>query len=398
MRLPGLLAVAAAAGIVIGLANSYVELTSTREVFDLAELREELDRKPKKAPEEVGKKKPKLEVENGEAFDFGSMERFATMQHTFKIKNIGQAPLEVHSRRTTCKCTFTDITHTSCVPGESIEVTLEWTGKAAEGSPEFRQVAELGTNDPDVPILRLGIHGYVTETVRALPDELALGRVASNDGVSAEFRLFGFRSDAIDVNEFSWEEEKTAEYFGVSFEPLPDDEVSQEKGATCGLLAKVVIKPGMPLGPINQRLRISVDVEKAAEVNIPVQGEVTSDILIASSRDFNSPKSLLRFGMIRQGEGAEAKLDMYVRGEHRENVEFSVGEMKPAGYFDVTIGDPVSLNNGKTIKRSVTIGVKKGVEPINCLGAELAPHGVVVLETTHPFTKQVPIHIKFAVE
>jgi hypothetical protein len=398
MRLTGLLAVAATAGIVIGIANSYLKLVSTREVFDLAELREELNRKPKKTPEEAKKKQPKLEVENGEQYDFGSMERFATMQHTFKIKNIGQAPLEIHSRRTTCKCTITHTTDTSCVPGKSLEVTLEWTGKAAEGAPEFRQVAELGTNDPDVPVLRLHIYGYVTETVRALPDELALGRGASNDGVSAEFRLFGFRSDSIEVNEFSWEEEDTARYFDFSFEPLPDQEVSQEKGATCGLLAKVAVKPGMPLGPINQRLRISLDVEKAAKVNIPIQGEVTSDILIASSRDFNSPKSLLRFGMIRQGEGAEAKLDVYVRGEHRQNVEFSIGEMKPAGYFDVTIGDPISLNNGKTIKRSVTIGVKKGVEPINCLGAELAPHGVIVLESTHPFTKQVPIHVKFAVE
>jgi hypothetical protein len=397
MKVRGLLAIAALAGVLIGTSNLVVEVMATREVFDLAELKKDPGPEPKQ-PKDTTLPQPKIEVVNGDTFDFGSMERFATMEHTFKIRNVGQAPLQMEARRTSCKCTFTHITDSTCPPGESIEVTLEWTGKAAEGKPEFQQVAELGTNDPDMPILRLRINGYVTENVRALPDELALGRVASNDGATAELRLFGFRSDTIDVEEFSWQNEKTASYFDLSFEPLSAEEVSEEKGATCGLLAKVEVKPGMPLGPINQRLRVSLNVGKLADVNIPIRGEVTSDILIASNRDYNSPKSLLHFGILRQGENAEAKLDMYVRGEHRNNVEFSVGEMDPPGYFDVVIGEPVSLNNGKTIKRSVTIGVKQGVAPINRMGAALAPHGLIVLETTHPLTKQVLIHVKFAVE
>ncbi len=330
--------------------------------------------------------------------DFGSMERFATATHTFTIKNVGEARLELSSRRTTCKCTFSSISAAGCEPGETIDVTLEWTGRAAEGSPDFRQTAEIGTNDPDLEVLQLHIHGYVTENVRALPDEIALGRVASNDGTTAEFRLFGFRSQTIAVSDFGWSDEKTAPYFDVTFQPLSDEEVSQEKGATCGLLAKVVVKPGMPLGPINQTLRISTDVQTTIELNIPFQGEVTSDILIASTRQYNSRKSLLNFGPIRRGEEAKAVLDMYVRGQYRHDVEFTVGELDPEGYFNVTVGEPVPLNNGKTVKREVTIEVKKDVVPINRLGAELAPHGLIVLESTHPHTKQVLIHVKFAVE
>jgi hypothetical protein len=397
MNFRRLLIVAAVTGVVIGAGNLALEVTATREVFDLADLGDDLDI-PKKKKKDPSGRQPKVEVVNGDTFDFGSMERYGTMEHTFEIKNVGTAPLDVHSRRTTCKCTVTHMTDTSCVPGESVKVTLEWTGKAAEGRPEFRQVAELITNDPDVPILRLYINGYVTENVRALPDELALGRVASNDGADAEFRLFGFRSETIEVTDFGWGSEKTAEYFDVSFEPLSEDEVSEEKGATCGLLGKIEVKPGMPLGPINQRLSLSLQLDEPAQVDVPIQGEVTSDILIASNRDFYSPKSLLSFGILRQGETPETKLDMYVRGEHREKVEFSVGEMDPPGYFDVSIGEPMALNNGRTVKRTVTISVKKGVAPINRMGAELAPHGLIVLESTHPYTKQVLIHVKFAVE
>ena len=49
MKLRGLLAIAATAGVVIGTSNLVVEVMATREVFDLADLKDVLKEKPKKA-------------------------------------------------------------------------------------------------------------------------------------------------------------------------------------------------------------------------------------------------------------------------------------------------------------------------------------------------------------
>ena len=58
------------------------------------------------------------------------------------------------------------------------------------------------------------------------------------------------------ILESTWEDADTAAYFDVSYEPLSKEEVKKEKGASCGLLAKVTVKPGLPLGPINQTIHI----------------------------------------------------------------------------------------------------------------------------------------------
>jgi hypothetical protein len=326
------------------------------------------------------------------------MERNSTQQHTFRIKNVGNALLTLEPGRTTCKCTVSDVTGSELKPGETTEVTAEWTGKVLGAGPDFEQTIEIITNALEEKILRLKIRGYVTETVRALPPAITIGRVSSNGGTEAEFRLFGFRSDQIDILETVFENDELARYFELAYEPLAKEEIEQEKGASCGLLAKLVVKPGLPLGPINQTIRIRANVDKEAVVHLPVRGRAVSDIIVASSRQFEANKGLLTFGALKRTESAKAVLHVYVTGPHRHTTQLSVGERDPATHLEVNISPPQELNNGKTVKYLVTIEVPPGKEPTNRLGSTGAPHGRVVLETTHPQTKQVPISVKFAVD
>ena len=238
----------------------------------------------------------------------------------------------------------------------------------------------------------------MTETIRALPDELVVGNVSSNTGSGAEFRLYGFRSDSLDILETTLEIPETAGCFDVSYEPLPAEEVQKEKGATCGQLARVTIKPGLPVGPINQTIRIHVQVEKEAVVEVPVLGRAQSDIRVASSAKFNSNRNLLSLGALKRTDTVKEILRLYVTGDHRHETHFSVGRVDPSDYLKVEIGPPKELNNGKTIQFLVTIEIPAGGKPINRMGTESADRGLVVLETTHPQTKQVPIHVKFSVE
>ena len=60
MKLRGLLSIAAIAGVVIGTSNLVVEVMATREVFDLAELKDELKEKPKEVDVPIAQQ-PKVE-------------------------------------------------------------------------------------------------------------------------------------------------------------------------------------------------------------------------------------------------------------------------------------------------------------------------------------------------
>ena len=335
---------------------------------------------------------------NERIHDFGSMERYSKRRHAFLVKNAGKGYLTLQVRRTTCRCAVAAISTESCEPGGTVEIVVDWTGQTPTREPDFRQEVEITTNDPAQPLINFVITGYVTETIRAFPPDLVVGRVSSNEGAEVEFRLFGFRSEKIEILGTEFEDADAPDLFEVTFQPLPKEEVEKEKGASCGLLAKLIFRSGLPLGPINQTIRIRARAEKDATISVPVTGRVVSDIVMASSDKFVAPWNLLDFGPLKRTESARAVLQIFVRGDYRHETEFSVGEVDPPEYLKVDIGPPEELNQGRVVRHKVTIEVPAGLERIDRMGAEHARHGRVVLQTTHPTTKQIPIKVRFAVD
>ena len=399
MKVWSVVVIAAACGIGVGGGMTWVEKLRSTEVFFPKDQQERLDAGVVSLQSGAGTQKwPKVELVDDGIFDFGSMERFSKLQHTFQLKNVGDALLTVRQGKSTCKCTLSELTKELIEPGETTSITLEWTGQTLGTSPDFQQSVEVITNVPDQEVVRLIIRGYVTETIRALPDELTLGRVSSNTGGEAEFRLFGFRSDQIEILETEFENPELEQYFELLFEPLSTAEVEAEKGASCGLLGKLTVKSGLPLGPINQTIRIRAMAEKEAVLHIPIRGQAMSDIIIASSREYEPNRSLLTLGTVKRSETASAVLHLFVTGPYRHETHLSVGAMDPPDCFRVEIGPRQELNDGKTMKYLVTIQIPPNHPPINRMGSAQAPHGRIVLETTHPLTKYVPIQVKFLIE
>ena len=136
----------------------------------------------------------------------GAWSGIPSSRHVFQLKNVGASDLTLESGRTTCKCTVSKISLDTVPPGEISEITVEWTGQTMSSEPRFRpdrRSENQRSRPPDGRSLR--IKGYVTETIRALPDELVVGNVSSNTGSEAEFRLFGFRNDRMEILETTWE-------------------------------------------------------------------------------------------------------------------------------------------------------------------------------------------------
>ncbi len=230
-----------------------------------------------------------------------------------------------------------------------------------------------------------------------MPAELVLGRVSAKTGTTAEFRLFGFRSDQFEVLQADFEEAATASRFEVTFEPLPPEEVEKEKGATCGVLGRLVVKSGLPLGPINQTIRIEARVDRDVTVHLLIGGQSDTDIVIAGP-NYDSRRNVLSLGALGPGDSVHAVLHVFVHGEHHQETTLSVGELDPPGYLQVSIGQPRELGNGKTTSHQVTVEIPAGLKRINRLGGTHADYGRLVLKTTHPAIPEIPIQVRFAVD
>ncbi|WP_405327035.1 DUF1573 domain-containing protein [Leeuwenhoekiella sp. LLG6367-2.1] len=70
---------------------------------------------------------PTLEFEESE-YDFGNIERGTNVEHVFKFKNTGEAPLVIVDATSTCGCTVPSFPDAPIAPGETGELLVKYNG------------------------------------------------------------------------------------------------------------------------------------------------------------------------------------------------------------------------------------------------------------------------------
>ncbi len=407
MRTLGLVLLMAAVGGGLGYLQSRIaDFHPERERFaTVAKLRpaviSEMDRAGTSEPEVEESKPdgPRVTVLNGEMYDFGSMERGVTRSHTFLIKNTGTKPLEILLQRTTCKCTLSTIGKQKLAPGEVTEVTLEWSTKdVPRNQTTFSQLAEIETNDPDRPILELRVRGEITEKYRLFPPQLEARELLGTQENRLPMRLFHYGDGAVQVAGSRFEPERYSEFFSVESEPLAPEALKATKGATGGLLLRVVIRPGLPVGPLVGTLFL--DLESGGQkqtIDIPMRLNVVSDIVLAGGPTFDRYRTLLDMRNVSASEGKTETVFAFVKGPHRDETKLSVKSVDPADTLEVTIGEPQPLPSGRSIKYTIRFRVPPGAPRTERTGSgsKLAK---VILSSTHPTTKEIRIFVRLSVK
>ena len=222
---------------------------------------------------------PKIQVDEPK-HDFGSVVLGRSDSHTFVVKNVGEAPLELGEPIATCKCTAAAAgTGEKIPPGGSTEVTLTYTPEKAAN--EFSQTAYIHTNDPTVPRLELEVFGGVEELLRAFPSNTVdFGAVSGKEPMTRSFKVLSRLKDEIVVTGT----ETTSDSLTVSTEPadlsepimpreepagedVPEDEKrppqksAAELGFTSGIVVTVELLPDMPVGRFRENFTIRFDEE-----------------------------------------------------------------------------------------------------------------------------------------
>ena len=156
-------------------------------------------------------------------FDFGTMEQNVEGSHTFRIRNMGSAPLQIVVRdsETSCDCTVAKVSRDDLIlSGEEVAVELTWNIKPP--IEDFRQSAKVRTNDPQNPMIELTIKGRIDQRFHFSPkfrwylEHDPLEQIASHSGL-----LFSRTLARFDPPEFICANRRIA----ADWEPLDADEL-----------------------------------------------------------------------------------------------------------------------------------------------------------------------------
>jgi hypothetical protein len=326
-------------------------------------------------------------------FSFGSMEQGKSMKHDFVIFNRGTAPLKLEKGDTTCKCTLSELDNNVIQPGKSATVTLEW--RAESGPGPFRQSASIHTDDPLRPELNLVVNGEITQGVTLTPSELVFTALPSNEPTTGKVTVLSFFADDLEIVSSKFENSEGDRQFEISYAPVSEDEL-KENSAKSGVVVTVTSKPGLPLGPIRQKILLETNLEDEEPLELPVQGTVTSDISVIGP-NWNATAGTLRFGLVESSRGASRTIKLVTRGPHRGDIEFEL-ESKTPEYLEVEIGERTEFSGGAFTQVPVTVRVPKNILPVNHSGTRLGKLAEVRLKTNHPEVPQVRIQVQFVVE
>ena len=332
---------------------------------------------------------------DGDFHDFGTMPLEQTGSYIFKIRNDGPAPLELTRGESTCKCTEFTISHEELLFGEIGEVLLKW--KPDELKVDFEQSANVITNDPVHPMVKLTIHGQVLLAARPVPPRLSLGRILGSKAHTSRIVVYGYRDEPVRINDFKTSTPENRERFEIRAEPLTPELLLNEPSATSGQSVMLTVKAGLPLGPLQETVRLQTNQSELPVIEVPVYGMVVGDISIVG-RNFRDEKNILVLGAVTFDKGARQMLHILVKGPYRRDVTLSLESIDPSDVLRATIGEPNDINGGVVIKYPLLVEVVPDSRPVTRRGTEQSQLGVIKIKTTHPHSKEVPVFVDFAVQ
>ena len=334
-------------------------------------------------------------VVNGSEFDFGVMERNGTRSHRFEIKNAGTAPLRLEKGETTCKCTINKLVDGVLKPGESVMVELEWIAKEVGPDMVFMQTADIKTNDPARKVLRLTVRGDIITTVKVVPSPLVMSSIAASRGTEGEVLIYSYRTDNLDFLETTVDPE-LVDLIEAVVEPISSEELAEDKLAQSGKKLRIRLKPGLPLGALDQTVWLKTNLEDSPLVPVHFQGTVVSDIAIYGKR-FDRTKNLFNLGRVSQKDGFRGELRILVRGEHRQMTKFQVVSVDPKDALEVKVQSKADTGSGKTVQHILEVAVPKDAPLVSRIGVGQGKLGQIVLSTTHPEVEKIVIKVSFEI-
>jgi len=382
-------AVAAVAGVAVGAGGAVLQRSAPWTVGDLRVASAASGPAPRAETPEV-------------RHAFGTLGTGGSGSHEFVVRNGGDGPLTLRKGTTSCTCTVSDFDATEggsadgtrvVSPGGETKILVTWKGRPPGGP--FRQQATILTDDPRRPEVVFTVEGTVVPTWRAVPDLLAVPRVSASTGERVTADVFTFGTESPAVTEVMLDEPKVAQFVSLATAPLSAEEVAGEEGATGGFRLTVDLKPGLPIGPLKRMIRVSFTMPEPLVAEIPLEGTVGGDLVMAGP-GWDSSRQALLLGTVSGKTGLRTRVFLTAKGPHRDSVQPTVREVVPES-LQVTIGGGSPIGTGGAVRIPIDIVIPPGSRAVNHLCSQQGPAGRIVLTTGHPDSPEFTIPVCVAV-
>lgn len=264
------------------------------------------------------------------------------------IRNTGDQPLDIGTIRTSCPCLTATLSTARIAPGGDATLRLQMTLSGIDEDIEEQVV--VYSNDPAQPVVTYNLSGSVGTVIQILPEGIPLGVSYRGDVERLEFppvRLVA--ADHAPIGQIRL----TASQPYIRPEARKLDDGSYQVGIT--------LAPSVPLGRINEWIRVETEHPTVRSLDIPVIGAIVGELDPAGrgiDMGFFKEKqpASARFLLRRRGErdieilGAEAKLpvpaDVRVTREGSDfNIEVRVASapaftLLAPGYVELRTNNP----------------------------------------------------------
>ncbi|MCD0463597.1 DUF1573 domain-containing protein [Roseiconus lacunae] len=346
------------------------------------------------------------EVDGEATHDFGAMPPNTKGKHTFVIKNTGSEPLTLELGATTCKCTLGSLEDSSVAPGETTSVEMEWT--VASDKTTFEQSAELRTNDPSNPAIRLVVMGRIIRDIELEPELISFGEVTVGEPLEMSTKFYNYLDDDIELIEGEFSSESMTELAEVTFEEF---ELSEADGthqhANQGFNVVAKVKPGLRQGPMATRLIMVF--KKLNEAGEPVGDKLYGSAEVAGK--IVGPLSMLEnthlkttdkggyywnLGRLGPDDKKEFKALLALKGSEKDGTSLTIGETYPKGVVSAELGKPIG--RGKTRLFPITLKLTAGEETVDLLGKNKEDFGWVWIESDNPKVGRMRVAVKVMIE
>jgi hypothetical protein len=207
-------------------------------------------------------------------------------------------------------------------------------------------------------------------------------------------KIFAYKGEELTIEKHEWLNPQHGGKLHARFEPLAAEEISVEPDATAGVVLVLDVDQGLPLGPLDETLRLTTNHTEIGPLEIRIRGSVASDISLAGPR-VAPEKLLVNLGVVPRNIGIKTTVYLLVKGPFRDETTLSLGKTEPAGEFTAALGEP-DRGNPKVVRYPLTLEIPAGANPV--ARASEGGYATVTLTATHPQTKEVNLKIRYVVK
>lgn len=329
---------------------------------------------------------PKLVAEDLH-YEFGRMLVGSRKDHTFTIRNEGDAPLELLAGMPTCKCTEFELADTVVAPGESTTLFIQWHGKTRTSA--FQHGGPVYTNDPNHESIRFDVSGIVDSALATQPSgNWNAGIVNSEGPVTFDGLVLSHVLPTLTIEDVSAETDLTS----VDVEPLDEEELAKNE-ALSGYRFHVTVSPGNSSGIQKDTITV-VTSEVDEALTIPVRASRLGALRLSPARGtrFAPATNTLIMGQFPASQGREAELILVVDQQGGEE-EFQLTEIetKPSA-LKVSL-EPIGAPTGVVARYRFRVKVPQGGLRMEHTQKDPA---TIFCRTNHPTGEEIRLNVAFS--